>query len=231
MPAKPSIRAKTNRLAPQERHRILLDKAIVFFAEAGMQAPTRALAEACGVAQRLLYRYFPSKSVLLDEVYEKAILAPFKSIWLLRLQDRSLPIEQRLLVFFEDYYQSVLSRQWIRLFLFAGLDNGQMTGSYIDTIVKQLLEAVVQEAAWARGVTLPHSAALRHEIGWVLHGAVSHLAIRQHVYGASQTVKLGDILQIQIAAFLDGLASAAASACSREAASVPVATTENQPAG
>ena len=210
-------RSITRRLAPHARRRILLDKAVVFFAEAGMSAPTRALADACGVAQRLLYRYFPSKAILLDEVYEKAILAPFKSIWLIRLQDRTAPIEARLLAFFRDYYETVFSRQWIRLFLFAGLDGGEMTGSYIDAIVKQLLEAVVHEAAMARHIAVPQSRELIHELGWILHGAVSHLAIRQHVYGASQSVAVEDILTIHIAAFLDGLPAAAAVACAREA--------------
>jgi hypothetical protein len=45
---------------------------------------------------------------------------------------------------------------------------------------------------------------------------VSHLAIRQHVYGASQTVALSDVLALQVAAFLDGLPAAAAIARARE---------------
>ncbi len=213
-------------MAPKERHRILLEKATIFFAENGMSAPTRALAEACGVAQRLLYRYFPSKAILLNEVYEQAILAPFKSVWLLRLQDRNIQIEERLTRFYHDYYESVLSRQWIRLFMFAGLDDGAMTSSYIQTIVMQFMEAVVREAAHSQQVILPQSPALIHEIGWALHGAVSHLAIRQHVYGASQDVAVADVLEIHIATFLNGLPTAAARARDQEAAH----TVQNQAA-
>ena len=77
------------------------------------------------------------------------------------------------------------------------------------------------EAAHARDVALPQTPALRHELGWLLHGAVSHLAIRQHVYGASQSVPPADILAIQIASFLHGLPAAAAIARAQEAIAAP----------
>ena len=54
------------RMAPAERKAMILARAIDFFAEYGLTAQTRALAAACGVAQRLLYRYFPSKAALLE---------------------------------------------------------------------------------------------------------------------------------------------------------------------
>jgi len=85
------------RLPPAERRAKLLASAAEFFAEYGLTAQTRALAAACGVAQRLLYRYFPSKAALLDEVYREAIVSPFKAVWLVQLRDRSRPLEQRLL--------------------------------------------------------------------------------------------------------------------------------------
>src|SRR6185312_1087476 len=62
--------AVVTRLPPAERRAKILDRATDFFAEYGLTAQTRALAASCGVAQRLLYRYFPSKSQLLDEVYQ-----------------------------------------------------------------------------------------------------------------------------------------------------------------
>ncbi len=206
----------TRRLSPAQRRAVLLERATLFFAENGMSAPTRALAEACGVAQRLLYRYFPSKAALLAEVTEQAILAPFKAIWLVRLADRATPMADRLSAFYADYYATIFNRQWIRLFLFGGLDGSGMAPAYIDSIVKQLLEVMVREAAAERHLALPQNPALLHEIGWVLHGAVSHLAIRQHVYGASQSVALKDVLELQVAAFLEGLPAACALARTRE---------------
>ena len=50
---------------------------------------------ASGVSQHLLYRFFPSKAALLDEVYADAILGPFKAVWFAQLTDRSRPTCRR----------------------------------------------------------------------------------------------------------------------------------------
>ena len=43
-----------------------------------------------------------------------------------------------------------------------------------------------------------------HEIGWILHGAVSHLAIRRHLFHANLTVPVDLVLDAQIDSFLAG---------------------------
>ena len=137
------------RMAPAERKAMILARAIDFFAEYGLTAQTRALAAACGVAQRLLYRYFPSKAALLDEVYHEAIVSPFKAVWLVQLKDRTRPIETRLVDFYRAYYSTVLTRKWLRLFLYASLAEAKMAPDYNDAIVHELLETIVAETARA----------------------------------------------------------------------------------
>lgn len=195
------------RLPPAERRAQILAKASDFFAEYGLTAQTRALATACGVAQRLLYRYFPSKSALLDEVYRETIVSPFKAVWLVQLRDRSRPIQQRLLDFYGNYYATVLTRKWMRLFLYASLAEARMAPDYISAIVFDLLETIVREAAHEQHVELPTDPALMHEVGWTLHGAVSHLAIRRHLYAASLDIPEERILALHVHAFLAGFAS------------------------
>jgi AcrR family transcriptional regulator len=205
------------RLPPAERRAKLLASAAEFFAEYGLTAQTRALAAACGVAQRLLYRYFPSKAALLDEVYREAIVSPFKAVWLVQLRDRSRPLEQRLLEFYQNYYDTVLTRQWLRLFLYASLAEARMAPDYISAIVFELLETIVREAANEMKVDLPKDPALLHEVGWMLHGTVSHLAIRRHLYGASPHVAERRVLALHVRGFLGGFASLAARAREFEA--------------
>src|SRR5258708_39844871 len=96
--------AVVTRMAPADRKAMILTRASEFFAEYGLTAQTRALAAACGVAQRLLYRYFPSKAALLDEVYQQAIVAPFKAVWLGAVKDRTRPFEHRLGGVFRTYF-------------------------------------------------------------------------------------------------------------------------------
>jgi AcrR family transcriptional regulator len=200
------------RMAPADRKAMILTRATEFFAEYGLTAQTRALAAACGVAQRLLYRYFPSKAALLDEVYQQAIVAPFKAVWLVRLKDRTRPFEQRLTEFYRNYYADVLTRKWLRLFLYASLAEVRMAPDYIAAIILEMLETIVEEAAHDQQVDLPRDAALLHEIGWALHGAVSHFAIRRQLYAASQQISEDRVLALQMRMFLAGFAAAVAEA-------------------
>jgi AcrR family transcriptional regulator len=205
------------RMAPADRKAMILTRATEFFAEYGLTAQTRALAAACGVAQRLLYRYFPSKAALLDEVYQQAIVAPFKAVWLVRLKDRTRPFEQRLAEFYRNYYADVLTRKWLRLFLYASLAEVRMAPDYIAAIILEMLKTIVEEAAHDQRVDLPRDAALLHEIGWVLHGAVSHFAIRRHLYAASRQISEDRVLALQMRMFLAGFAAVVAEARGFEA--------------
>jgi AcrR family transcriptional regulator len=200
------------RLPPAQRKAMILARAAEFFAEYGLTAQTRALAEACGIAQRLLYRYFPSKAALLAEVYEAAIIAPFKAVWLVQLKDRSQPLEERLNTFYRNYVAAVLTRKWLRLFLYASLAEARMAPDYIQAIIMEMLETIVAEAAHEQRVAVPRDRALVHEIGWVLHGAVSHFAIRRHLYDASRAIAEERVLALHIRAFLAGFAATMAQA-------------------
>jgi AcrR family transcriptional regulator len=195
------------RLPADQRKALILARAGDFFAEYGLTAQTRPLAAACGVTQRLLYRYFPSKAALLAEVYGEAIVAPFKAVWLVQLRDRSQPLEERLNAFYRNYYRAVLTRKWLRLFLYASLAEVTMAPDYTQAIVMEMLETVVAEVAREQGVAVPRERKTVHEIGWVLHGAVVHLAIRRHLYRLSQDVDEDRVLALHVRSFIGGFAA------------------------
>ena len=200
------------RMAPEQRRALILQRAIEFFAEYGLTAQTRALADACGVAQRLLYRYFPSTAALVTEVYNEAIASPFKAVWRVQLKDRSRPWDERLTTFYINYFNELLTRRWLRLFLYASLAEARMAPDYNQAILLDTLELIVTETAADQKVELPENLALLHELAYVLHGSVSHFAIRRHIYGASQHVAVDRIVPVQVRSFLAGFADAAAEA-------------------
>ena len=211
-------KAPVPRMAPAQRRALILQRAIEFFSEYGLTAQTRALADACGVAQRLLYRYFPSKAALLSEVYDKVIASPFKAVWWVQLKDRSRPWEERLTSFYIEYFDEVLTRRWLRLFLYASLAEAHMAPDYNQAILLDTLELIVIETAADQNLELPEDRALLHELAYVLHGTVSHFGIRRHIYGASQKVPVDQMIALQVRAFLNGFAAAAAEARAIEAA-------------
>lgn len=198
-------RRATTRMPAAERRAQIQAKAFDFFSEYGLTAQTRALADACGVSQRLLYSAFPNKAALLNAVYEAEIAGPFKAIWFVQLRDRSVPLVERLNNFYREYYEAILTRRWLRLFLYASLAEVEMAPTYIDAIIRTLLLTIVEEAAFDSGLPQPDNPALAQEIGWILHGNISHLAIRRHVYGDTTSIDVPFVISMHITAFLESM--------------------------
>src|ERR1700722_18631508 len=92
-----------HRMAPQDREQFILDNAVRFFAERGLAGETRELARRLGVTQSLIYRYFPSKDVLIDRVYQKWFEDYWNPDWTGWIGDRRRSFEDRLLDFYRDY--------------------------------------------------------------------------------------------------------------------------------
>jgi len=201
----PKKRKPTARLPAHERREQILDKAFDFFSEYGLTAQTRALAQACGVSQRLLYSVFPNKASLINAVYERNIAGPFKAVWLEQLRDQHIPLPLRLQVFYEEYYETLLTRGWLRLFLYSSLAEVEYAPTYISDVIRRLLETIVQEAAAEAGWRLPQDRSLLQELGWVLHGNISHLAIRRHVYRDKTPVQVSQVIAMHVKAFLVAL--------------------------
>ena len=206
-PAKPKTakRRPTVRMPAAERRALILEKAFEFFSEYGLTAQTRGLADACGVSQRLLYSAFPNKAALLSAVYDANIAGPFQAIWFVHLRARSKPLEQRLNEFYREYYEAILTRNWLRLFLYSSLAEVEMAPTYIAAIIRTLLETVVEEAVAELGVAMPSDRALVQELGWSLHGNVSHLAIRRHIYHDQTAMAVDRVIALHITAFLAGM--------------------------
>ena len=200
----------TPRLPHATRRAQILSRAAEFFSEYGLTAQTRALAEVCGISQRLLYRFFPNKAALIQEVYKTEIAGSFKAVWFAELSNRARPMEERLKDFYSAYYEEVLTQRWLRLFLYASLADVGMAPAYISTVITHMLEVIVQESALELGLELPEDKALCHELGWALHGAVSHLAIRRRIYGNTNPCPPATVIPLYVRVFLTGLKGALA---------------------
>ena len=203
--ARTAKRRPTTRLPAPERRALILEKAFEFFSEYGLTAQTRGLADSCGVSQRLLYSIFPNKAALINAVYEANIAGPFKAIWFVQLRDRTKPLEQRLNEFYQEYYETILTRRWLRLFLYASLAEVEIAPTYIAAIIRTVLETVVHEAVHDAGLPMPADRGLMQELGWTLHGNVSHLAIRRHIYHDATSVEVARVIALHVATFMAGI--------------------------
>ena len=194
---------KRKRLSSEERREEFVHKAIEFFAEEGFASSTRKLAKRLGVTQPLLYRYFSSKEDLIAEVYETVYVRRWRAEWDAMLTDRSVPLRARLIAFYHAYTEVVFQRDWMRIFLFAGLKGGEINRRYIERVRRRILEPMVTECHHHLGLTGPPSDQ-EVELAWSMHGGIYYYGVRTEIY--AQTPPMG--LEFVIESSVDGLIAA-----------------------
>jgi AcrR family transcriptional regulator len=172
------------RLAPGDRERQIIDGAIAYFSEVGFSGQTRELASRLGITQPLLYRYFPNKQALVERVYQTVFEGRWNPAWIPLLQDRSLPLRDRLVEFYRQYAEATYRPEWIRIYMYAGLSDPTLNRRYIQLVRKQLMPVYCREVRHACGIADSEAEVVEEEIEfvWNLHGGVFYMAMREHVY-------------------------------------------------
>src|SRR6516165_2538203 len=198
-------RLKQKRLSPDDRRKEFVAKATEFFSEEGFGGGTRALARRLGVTQPLLYRYFPSKDDLIKEVYRTVYLEPLDPGWEKLLADRSRPIRDRLLEFYNAYTKVIFTRKWLRIYLYSGLKGLDINRWYVGVVRDRILSRIVRECRHEAGLPAqirPSAAEL--EMAWVFHSGIFYYGVRKYIY---ESPVLGDKEQMicnAVDAFLAG---------------------------
>jgi AcrR family transcriptional regulator len=201
--------AEKRRLEPKERELEIVRGAIAFFAEFGFDGSTRELAARLGITQPLLYRYFPSKEALLDRVYEEVYVNRWNKEWEAELRNRSVPLEDRLVRFYQGYAKVILNYEWVRLFMFAGLKGLDFNARYLAFLRTAAFDLIAREIRFEHdlptdGPILSEEA----ELIWGLHAAIFYLGVRKFIYGMSVPDDLNADLALRVRAFLRGVPAA-----------------------
>ncbi len=196
---------KRRRLSYDDRRAEFVEKAIEFFAEEGFDSSTRELARRLGVTQPLLYRYFPSKEDLIAEVYETVYVQRWHPDWDAMISDRSTPLRERLIKFYAAYTDVVFQRDWMRIFLFAGLKSGAINRRYIDRVRRRILEPIVREWRIEQGLDPGDLTDGETELAWSVHGGIYYFGVRTEIYGQKPVAGLQFVIETSIDSLLDGL--------------------------
>lgn len=193
------------RLAPEEREQQIVAKAIEHFTRHGFAGSTRELARELGVAQPLLYRYFPSKQALIERVYAEVFR--WRPAWETDLTDRSVPLSERLYRFYAEYAKVILREEWIRIFIFAGLTREGINTKYLNRLRSHVFLPVLEELRHAFGIAAPRSAAeleTEIELIWALHASIFYLGVRKWIYGMKIPKDVDALIRVKVDAFLKG---------------------------
>lgn len=183
-PAKTLAEPARRRLTPADRERQIVEGAIAFFSEHGLDGQLRDLAKQLGITHTLLYHYFPTKQALIGRVYTEIFEGRWKPQWEVLLDDKTLDVETKLTQFYSDYAKVILQSDWVRIFVFSGLSDRYITDRYFALLRKKLFPRLVRETRKYRGVSSRSKPTGRElELLLGLHGNVFYMGIRRWIYG------------------------------------------------
>jgi AcrR family transcriptional regulator len=204
--AKPPARVKKPRLRAEEREQQILHGAIRYFSEMGFAGQTRELSRRLGITQPLLYRYFKSKKDLIDKVYLHVFMGRWQPQWITLLQDRGVPLPKRLVRFYSEYSRATYQPEWIRIYMFAGLESSDLNRRYLQLIKKDLLTPICLELRAYCGIEIGDTPVSEQEIEfyWTLHDGLFYTAIRETIYKSPLQVSFDDKVRFAVDNFLAG---------------------------
>jgi AcrR family transcriptional regulator len=204
---------KRRRLDPGDREREIVNGAIVYFAEVGFGGGLRDLAQRLGISHQNLFRYFPTKEALIERVYREVYLSRWQPEWDVFLNDKTDPLETRLINFYNAYLPAIFRYDWVRIFMFAGLKGVDITQRYLEIIQTKVVEPLARELREIAGLQNQRDTPLSFEemeIAWGLHGELFYLAIRRWVYGMPVPDDLSPLVKASVSRFLEGAPAAMA---------------------
>ena len=170
--------SRRQRLSPEERRKQIIDAAVAYFAEHGLEGNTRNLSKQMGVTQSLIFKYFATKAELIEAVYNRVYLDRIAPHWPDLVDDSKRPLRSRLVQFYTEYAQAIFTYEWMRIFMFSGLAGAELNRRYLDHLSTLILQPILaQIKAETKTSRLPD-----FEDVWNLHGGIVYIGIRKYVY-------------------------------------------------
>lgn len=213
----------SRRLSQQTRRRIIIEEAIKLFAESGFRASTRELAERIGVAQPLLFQHFPTKDALIQAIFDSWFERMSARDWVGLLRDQKRDLRSRLIEFFFSYATTIYDYNWIRIYMFAGLEGGAFNRFYISKLTDPLLREIAAQIRADCGIaqhTPADVTSAEIELLWILHGGLYYSAIRKQIYGLeNSSLDLRELIAQSVDAILTGMRALLANGTSSIASS------------
>jgi len=154
-----------------------------------------------------LYRYFPTKDDLIERVYKEVYVNQMDPDWSLKLQDRSVPLEQRLIDYYKSYAKVVHRYEWIRIYFFSGLKGNPLNRRYIRVVQEKILKPIgaeIRETCDLPSVKEVPLTPIELERIWVMHGGLFYYAVRKNIYHSNVFDDFEAIVTSTVKVMLEG---------------------------
>lgn len=195
-----------------DRKEQIVNRVIQLFAQKGFALTTRELARELRITQPLLYRYFPSKQSLIEAVYERVFLSRWDAVWGQGLADRRVPLRQRMITYLTDYTRVILQSEWVRIFLYAGLQDPSLNQRYLKMLHERVFTVLIKELrheSGRGGRAGSKQTMLDMEVLWSFHSSFFYMGVRQWVYQMPVPDDLDAVIEHRVDVFLHGALGAA----------------------
>ena len=174
---------RRRRMTSAERERQIVDGAVRFFSDRGLDGQLRDLAKNIGVTHALLYHYFPTKQALIDRVYVELFEGLWKPSWERLLDDPGLDAETKFTHFYVDYAKAIFSREFVRILIFSGLSDHTIPDRFFALLRGRLFPRLIRVTRRHCGVVSRTRANARElELLMGLHGGIFYIGLRRWVY-------------------------------------------------
>ena len=99
----------------------------------------------------------------------------------------------------------VFQRDWMRIFLFAGLKGGDINRRYIDRVRDRILEPIIREWRAEEGLPVDDVTDKEVELAWAVHGGIYYYGVRTEIYGQAPMAGLPFVIECSIDSLISGL--------------------------
>lgn len=195
-------------MRPEEREQWIVEGATRYFSDHGFDMDTRSLAQHLGITHSLLFRYFPSKESLVERVYRDIFVSRWNPYWEMLIEDRTRSIEARMHDFFKDYAKTVLDREWIRVFFFAGLKGSPLNARFLSMMRQRVLLPLCRELRHSFGLPeVPDEdiTEFEQELVWGIIGRIVYFGVRKWIYQTPVPGNLTEHIGATIDVFFGGV--------------------------
>jgi AcrR family transcriptional regulator len=201
-----AVRKNAPRLQPEDRRAMFLFEAASLFAAQGFTASTNDLAERMGVRKTLLYKYFPSKEGLIEEVLKAFLNTSWLSYFSDIVADRAIPLEERLIASFTSMLENEQEKS-LRLLIRSMLDGIELPQGFFNEFDKKLILPIIIELRHIHNLTDIGSLPLmdsERELALGLYGSLFFYSIRRHIYKTQICDDQAALIKMYVAQFLMG---------------------------
>src|SRR5262249_49266377 len=141
-------------------------------------------------------------------VYEEVFVRRWNPEWEEWLADRSVPLADRLKRYCKDYAQFVLRSEWVRIFIYAGLNKSNISQRYLRRLRERHFLLIARELRHEYGIPEPTEASGEDEeieLVWAMHSSIFYIGVRKWVYDMPTPRNLERLIDLRIDAFLGGV--------------------------